>query len=108
MNDVSRKNIHEIKNKTDIPWYVLTKIIALDFRGRNKIPDLKRLLNQSQNNLLGCHPLDIINIIYLCMDPFLAQKFTEKLMMCQLSVPLLLPNPEQKESKLLKLSLIHI
>ena len=100
LNNVLYRNVQTVKEIQDIPWYVMSKIISLDPRGRNKIPcmemkcseDFRSVERTKKQTVPGSHPLDIINIIYLCMDPFLAQTFTEKLLMCQLSVPLLLPN----------------
>ncbi len=53
--------------------------------------------NNDDDLKTGIHPVDCIYALILCSDDFLRQDLLSRLAMCQLAVPLILPDPFTKE-----------
>ena len=124
-----RKKITTIVTEMkDVPWYLLNKILTIDYRGRNDLPFpnasnydkvdkeennkdnededeedsendnyLADILNQLEEpkqmlDEATISPTDIVVAIYLCSTNFLKQLLSQKMMMCKLSIPLLVPD----------------
>ena len=99
-------------NLSNLAYVVLHKIIACDFRSRSFLLPLESLDNifegssdsESSNsdseedssvmtgNQSIVHPLDVILAILNCSDNFLRQVLLAKLSVCQMAIPLLLPD----------------
>ena len=105
--------IKKVRSPADIPWYLLQKIIGLDYSGRNKdfypkqekkkasgqadtVQSLLRHITAKET--VPYHPMDILNAVYLCSSPFLRPILAEKMFQCQLSLPLILP-PHAKKAR---------
>ncbi|XP_015243886.1 PREDICTED: up-regulator of cell proliferation-like [Cyprinodon variegatus] len=81
------------KDKSDLPWYFLKKLMMNNVTARNTC------ISESQNDTLN--PLDLITALFLCSDGFVQQDLVLKMSMCQFSVPLLLPNCDTKQCTLM-------
>ncbi|XP_064090315.1 interferon-induced very large GTPase 1-like isoform X2 [Macrobrachium nipponense] len=114
LQEVMRQSSHKISSVSDIPWHVLSKIMMLDWRGRDDITstdqtvqergkdlvtdDMEEILslitdNTSPNVLSSMpHPMDVLIAVILCSSNFLRQIICEKLFMCKLSIPLVIPS----------------
>ncbi|XP_064090010.1 interferon-induced very large GTPase 1-like isoform X1 [Macrobrachium nipponense] len=103
---------------SDIPWHVFSKILMLDYRGRDDIisPAIENSLATDQTiqgpkkkatvdfeemfagdmdstSLSSMpHPMDVLLALFMCSSNFLRQIICEKLFMCKLSIPLVIPS----------------
>ncbi|XP_071948957.1 interferon-induced very large GTPase 1-like [Antedon mediterranea] len=96
-----------------IPWYILQNLIICNYEGRSF--DLEEIQSCSLLSVLQdespnqgkqnghVSPLDALVAILLCCDNFLTQILIEKLSLCQLAIPLLVPvtNVQDKQWKLI-------
>ena len=125
---VRKKITTKVTEMKDVPWYLLNKILTIDYRGRNDLPFpnasnydkvdkeennkdnededeedsendnyLADILNQLEEpkqmlDEATTSPTDIVVAIYLCSTNFLKQLLSQKMMMCKLSIPLLVPD----------------
>ncbi|XP_064116824.1 interferon-induced very large GTPase 1-like [Macrobrachium nipponense] len=118
----------------DIPWFVLLKLLMLDYRGRDDIVSdvirnssptvedvstnqsgfmsgLDDIFSQLENETSSTeqshlpHPMDVLTTLILCSSNFLRQILCEKLYMCKLSIPLIIPQVLEKDSMFLLWSL---
>ncbi|XP_069374568.1 up-regulator of cell proliferation [Paralichthys olivaceus] len=104
-----------VKCNSDLPWYFFKKLMMVnvtartiqsecessnegatemtefDFDNQSDIPDSGEMVN----------PLDVITALFLCSDAFVQQEMALKMSMCQFSVPLLLPDCDTKQCKLM-------
>ncbi|XP_033115224.1 interferon-induced very large GTPase 1-like [Anneissia japonica] len=105
-NVILRDDLQHISN---IPWYLLQSIILCNYDGLFLEPNqtsmnysggktFSALLNtpatvNKGNSTAGIqfNPADVLVALFMCADDFLRQLIMEKLTMCQLSIPLLLP-----------------
>jgi len=99
-------------NLNNLPYMVLHKIIACDHRSRSFLltsenddniiddesdseasdSDSENSYNIATNNQSMIHPVDIILALLHCSDNFLRQVLLVKLSICQMAIPLLLPD----------------
>ncbi|XP_064084233.1 interferon-induced very large GTPase 1-like isoform X1 [Macrobrachium nipponense] len=132
---VNKKSSQKLEYVKDIPWYVLSKLLMLDYRARDAIitPNIKRELatackqpgmparddiedflteltgEHSGDVAFAPHPTDVIMAIIMCSSYFVKQIICEKLFLCKLAIPLVLPFPKQPSMLLLwPLRTIHI
>uniref|UniRef100_A0A8C5DDV1 Si:dkey-85k7.12 n=1 Tax=Gouania willdenowi TaxID=441366 RepID=A0A8C5DDV1_GOUWI len=102
------------KNKSDLPWYFLKKLMMVNTTARNVICTSTPQLNcndSSKTNIAKLftthktedmvNPLDVITALFLCSDGFVQQELALKMSMCQFSVPLLLPNCDSQQCTLM-------
>ena len=91
---------------TQLPWYFIRHIIALDSdtredchvpKGRNG-DDTENSSDSDADTVYDVHPLDLIYIIFLCADDFLRQELADKMVKCQYAVPFVLPPPQEDNS----------
>ncbi|KAK7078102.1 hypothetical protein SK128_010608 [Halocaridina rubra] len=110
-----------LESLSDVPWHFLSKILMLDHRVRDDLlpENVEKALGSAksdsvQDNMLiddilddmfsklsdkssegfytnGPHPLDALVAIFQCSSNFLRQIICEKMSMCKLSIPLVLP-----------------
>ncbi|XP_068226818.1 interferon-induced very large GTPase 1-like isoform X6 [Palaemon carinicauda] len=118
LETVNKKASQKLDSTNDIPWYVLYKLLMLDYRGRDTIisPNIKTQLGnvsrdqhiQSEDDLESLftevteefsmnvsyapHPTDVLSIILRCSSDFVKQIICEKLFLCKLAIPLILPS----------------
>lgn len=119
---------------SDIPWFVLLKLLMLDYRGRddilsdvirNSFPTAKDVPTDNSGYMGGLddiflhldnetsltaqshlpHPTDVLTALILCSSNFLRQILCEKLYMCKLSIPLIIPSVLNRDSMFLLWSL---
>lgn len=133
---VNKKSSQKLDSLKDIPWFVLSKLLMLDYRGRDAIitPNIKRELatgceqqvmptrddiedflteltgKLSVDGAFAPHPTDVIMAIIRCSSYFVKQIICEKLFLCKLAIPLVLPPLLQQPSMILlwPLRTIHI
>ncbi|XP_071948955.1 interferon-induced very large GTPase 1-like [Antedon mediterranea] len=86
-----------------IPWYILQNIVTCNYEGRSfeleessssqeKSFSLTSVLGKETDTNDGqVNPIDSLVAIFLCCDDFLRQILIEKLSICQLAIPLLMP-----------------
>ena len=103
-NTADDKNVLKNTQCTDpklYPFLVLQQIMAFNFRCRTKLV-LTSDLNSTSLKMLGVgknvtehviHPMDGLLAVLYCADDFLRQDLMSRLVICQLAVPLLLPDP---------------
>ena len=88
-----------------LPLFILQKIMAFDYRCRTNLycvqsenldsaeeSDLEEDANTSEH-LAVIHPMDSLLALIHCSDGILRQDLMARLSTCQLSIPLLLPDP---------------
>uniref|UniRef100_A0A8C5Q3Q2 VLIG-type G domain-containing protein n=1 Tax=Leptobrachium leishanense TaxID=445787 RepID=A0A8C5Q3Q2_9ANUR len=102
----------------DLPWHLLTKLMALNRNARNTHYKMEpssqassgggnesdNMFDSEHNDLYtyfnstaksqaspALHPLDVLCALLHCSDHFLQQEIVSKMSMCQFAVPLLLP-----------------
>ena len=65
-----------------------------DFRVYSRSPETSQFepINKSDETAENPHPMDVLNVIFNCSDNILRQSLTEKLYLCRLSIPILLPD----------------
>ncbi|CAI5672468.1 unnamed protein product [Oreochromis niloticus] len=103
--------------KSDLPWYFLRKLVMVNVTARNVT--CTSVCNSCSDNTSGnaklsfenlfnstntddkVNPLDIITALFMCSDGFLQQEMALKMSMCRFSVPLLLPNCDTNQCKLM-------
>ena len=71
-----------------LPYLIIQKIFMFD--GRSRAPLFKPTKN---NSIKKIHPLDSFIALLHCCDNFLCQELLLKLSVCQMAIPVLLPNP---------------
>ncbi|XP_071948937.1 interferon-induced very large GTPase 1-like [Antedon mediterranea] len=99
-----------------IPWYMLQNLIMCNYEGRcfdleesqsshenayslsSALEESEESINHSTENS-KVSPIDALVVTFLCCDNFLRQIVIEKLSICQLAIPLLIPvtDVEDKE-----------
>nr|XP_055073040.1 up-regulator of cell proliferation-like [Misgurnus anguillicaudatus] len=102
-----------VQSQTDLPWLFLKRLMILKRTARSvKCPssdgaktdhsdwDDDHESDESDTHL-SVNPLDILTVLFLCSDSFLQQEIILKMSMCQLSVPLLLPNSHKRQITLM-------
>ena len=112
IEDVRRLHTNATGKMEDIPWSFLDSILSLDYKdwSNNELHShgtsfshledtgmqgYKKLMEQKKTPLIAdkvCNLLDIVVAVFLCCDHFLKQILAQKLYMCHLSVPFLLPD----------------
>ncbi|XP_033120339.1 interferon-induced very large GTPase 1-like [Anneissia japonica] len=122
-NEISTK---DLKDPGKIPWFILQNLIVCNYEGRNfevnqnisTLSELEDSLSELEESLslLKVHsdetscgdtsadvsPLDAVVALFLCCDDFLRQILVEKMSMCQLAIPLILPiNTDPNESEMI-------
>lgn len=130
MIDVHLKEVNKVKSLHDIPWCLLQNILMLDYKGRNcmQFPENNQIKtftdpkNASVDDVVtdifaeildnsymsSINPVDVIVAIYLCASDCLRQILSKKLFMCNLSIPILLPNIEDQTATFLLWSLRNV
>ncbi|XP_033120340.1 interferon-induced very large GTPase 1-like [Anneissia japonica] len=98
----------DLKDPGKIPWFILQNMIMCNYEGmRFEVNEHKPLLSGTGDSLplLESHsdrendcdhtehvsPLDSLVALFWCCDDFLRQILVERLLLCQLAIPLLLP-----------------
>ncbi|KAJ8261616.1 hypothetical protein GJAV_G00156330 [Gymnothorax javanicus] len=106
-------NDESIQSLKSLPWCFLRKLMMVNATARSvscssKEKSMPQNLDSSLNymhnpedpsNMLN--PLDLITAVLLCSDGFLQQEIVSKMLMCQFSVPLLLPNCDTQQCTLM-------
>ncbi|XP_068218830.1 interferon-induced very large GTPase 1-like [Palaemon carinicauda] len=134
LQEVMSKSLKKRNSMNDIPWYVFLKMLMIDYRGRDEIisAEIESSFSTDQNiqkpekdfiddfeeifsgkveddspkTLFSLpHPMDVLVAIILCSSDFLRQILCEKLFMCKLSIPLVIPPVLREESVFLLWSL---
>ena len=106
------------KKISDLPWYFIRHIIALDNTNRencyieedscyesfvyveNEDGNQDENIscdNSGEGGITEIHTHDFIYTIYLCADDFLRQELSDKLVTCQYAVPFILPSAVEQE-----------
>ncbi len=94
-----------------LPKLVLHKLMCYDYLCRSDLIHKPELWDDYEDyaddndyaddddddSKTGIHPVDCIYALILCSDDFLRQDLLSRLAMCQLAVPLILPDPFTKE-----------
>ncbi|XP_071948953.1 interferon-induced very large GTPase 1-like [Antedon mediterranea] len=106
-NDISSDKLNEDPSK--IPWYMLKNLIMCNYEGRcfdleesesfeGNLFSLSSAIQKSgkKSNHCKVSPIDALVAIFLCCDNFLRQVLIEKLSICQLAMPLLMPVTDVK------------
>ncbi|XP_062381410.1 up-regulator of cell proliferation-like [Sardina pilchardus] len=98
-----------VQSRSSLPWLFLKKLMMVNVTARSvKLAlsdDAKADESDTEWDIDGeslldrndVNPLDIITALFLCSDSFLQQEMTLKMSLCQFSVPLLLPNSDNKQ-----------
>ncbi len=85
---------------TDIPFLVLNKLMSYDVNCRSDLmlddTDSSCDSDDDETKDESIHPMDCLHALLLCCDDFLRQNLFSRLAKCQLSVPLLMPDPIKK------------
>ncbi|XP_034471322.1 up-regulator of cell proliferation-like isoform X1 [Hippoglossus hippoglossus] len=103
------------KCNSDLPWYFLKKLMMVNVTAREIKSECESsndgatetiefdFSNQSDITDSGdkVNPLDVITALFLCSDGFVQQEMALKMSMCQFSVPLLLPDCDTEQCKLM-------
>ncbi|XP_034471315.1 interferon-induced very large GTPase 1-like isoform X2 [Hippoglossus hippoglossus] len=103
------------KCNSDLPWYSLKKLMMVNVTARNLQSERESsndgatettefdFSNLSDMTDSGdkVNPLDVITALFLCSDGFVQQEMALKMSMCQFSVPLLLPDCDTEQCKLM-------
>ena len=76
-----------------LPYLLLQKIFMCDSRSRATLFSGKITNNSILGDLEKIHPIDSLIVLLHCCDNFLRQELFSKLAICQMAVPMLLPNP---------------
>ncbi|XP_068218831.1 interferon-induced very large GTPase 1-like [Palaemon carinicauda] len=134
LQEVMSKSLKKRNSMNDIPWYVFLKMLMIDYRGRDEIisaeiessfsthqniqkpekdfiDDFEEMFSgkvddDSPDTLFSLpHPMDVLVAVILCSSDFLRQILCEKLFMCKLSIPLVIPPVLREESVFLLWSL---
>ena len=76
---------------SELPYVILYKILTCDHKSRSYLcPTIKD--NITTKGLTIVHPVDAILSLLHCSDNFLRQTLLSKLTLCQMAIPLLLPD----------------
>ncbi|XP_062239735.1 up-regulator of cell proliferation-like isoform X2 [Platichthys flesus] len=103
------------KCHSDLPWYFLKKLMMVNVTARNLLSECEsskegatETIEFDFSNLSDItdsgdmvNPLDVITALFLCSDGFVQQEMALKMSMCQFSVPLLLPDCDTDQCKLM-------
>ncbi|XP_062240594.1 up-regulator of cell proliferation-like [Platichthys flesus] len=103
------------KCNSDLPWYFLKKLMMVNVTARNLQSECEssnhgatEATESDFDNLSDItdsgdmvNPLDVITALFLCSDGFVQQEMALKMSMCQFSVPLLLPDCDTDQCKLM-------
>ena len=101
--DILKDKFNDIPQKlTDLPWYFIRHITALDCTTRENCHIENENSNEYEDSsylddIPEIHPLDLIYAIFLCADDFLRQELSDKMTTCQYAVPFILPQPTEDE-----------
>ena len=101
--EISESNI----SLSNLPYVVLHKIIACDHRSRSFLlssqddDDSDSEGSSTTKHQSAVHPVDTILALIHCSDNFLRQVLLAKLSICQMAIPLLLPDASMKTITLL-------
>ena len=100
-------------NLSNLPYVVLHKIIACDYRSRSFLlpsqnddseasdSDSENSSSTATDDQIIVHPMDTILALFHCSDNFLRQVLLAKLSVCQMAIPLLLPDTSKDTLTLL-------
>ena len=98
-----------------IPKYILQKIMIVDYHARafklntNRQESSESTLRSNEKTKddarISVNPMDAFLALFHCCDDFLRQHLVIKLCACQLSVPFLLPHPDQPSENITMLLL---
>uniref|UniRef100_A0A8C4XAJ3 Up-regulator of cell proliferation-like n=1 Tax=Erpetoichthys calabaricus TaxID=27687 RepID=A0A8C4XAJ3_ERPCA len=116
---LSMRHIKKISSQTiqsnkpselqEVPWYFIQKLMmvhsgalklnckesqcAKKYKGQLKDKENEDdWLSDDTEDTLVLNPLDIIVAVFMCSDHFVQQELVQKMSMCQIAVPFLLPN----------------
>ncbi|XP_062239737.1 interferon-induced very large GTPase 1-like [Platichthys flesus] len=103
------------KCHSDLPWYFLKKLMMVNVTARNLPSECESSNDEAteatesdSDDLCDItdsgdmvNPLDVITALFLCSDGFVQQEMALKMSMCQFSVPLLLPDCDTDQCKLM-------
>ncbi|XP_062240510.1 up-regulator of cell proliferation-like [Platichthys flesus] len=103
------------KCHSDLPWYFLKKLMMVNVTARNLQSECESSKDGATeatefyfSNLCDItdsgdkvNPLDVITALFLCSDGFVQQEMALKMSMCQFSVPVLLPDCDTDQCKLM-------
>lgn len=76
---------------SELPYVTLRKIMTCDHKSRSYLCPIKEN-NITTQGLTTVHPVDVIISLLHCSDNFLRQALLSKLTLCQMAIPLLLPD----------------
>ncbi|XP_062239740.1 up-regulator of cell proliferation-like isoform X2 [Platichthys flesus] len=113
--DLKAINDEPAKCNSDLPWYFLKKLMMVNVTARNLQSECEssndgatEATESDFDNLCDItdsgdkvNPLDVITALFLCSDGFVQQEMALKMSMCQFSVPLLLPDCDTDQCKLM-------
>ncbi|XP_062240511.1 up-regulator of cell proliferation-like [Platichthys flesus] len=99
----------------DLPWYFLKKLMMVNVTARNLQSECESSkdgatettefdfsnLSDIRDSGDKVNPLDVITALFLCSDGFVQQEMALKMSMCQFSLPLLLPDCDTDQCKLM-------
>ena len=108
--DIRKRRVDRISCVGDLPWFMLQKILLLDYRVRDElrvstdggdeqsevedndeIDLIAQLLKEaSVSEDIGLNPMDVVAAVFLCSSNFLKQIISQKLCMTKLSIPFLI------------------
>ena len=128
LQNVLRKQRGHHDSLQDMPWYLLEKLLMSDYSCRNSMTmpvdhrndeenknqtfedfeNFDDILDGQNNEVEKVHPMDILVATFHCMTPFLQQTITEKLYMCRLSFPIIIPDLNKNNSTFLLWNLQNI
>ena len=105
----------EVRRKQDLPWKVLEHIILMNSHCRessiyefmkttskqNIFTKVFRQAQETKSSEMLPHPMDMILLLFICSDFMLRQVLASKLFMCQLAIPFIVPDPDDKLEMLL-------
>lgn len=84
--------IRSTSNTKQLPYLILQKIFMCDSKSRTSL-FCGNISSDALGNVENLHPVDSFIVLFNCCDNFLRQELFSKLAICQMAVPLLLPNP---------------
>ncbi|CAG5850064.1 unnamed protein product, partial [Menidia menidia] len=111
--EINKESIDDkpVSSLREVPQCFLRKLLKInaDCRNSAQLPvsegenddpfDLNR--DDEVNSDTKIHPLELIVALFLCADSLLQQQMALKMSMCQISVPLLLPQGNKSQSSLM-------
>uniref|UniRef100_A0A8C4SJD9 Interferon-induced very large GTPase 1-like n=1 Tax=Erpetoichthys calabaricus TaxID=27687 RepID=A0A8C4SJD9_ERPCA len=116
---LSMRHIKKISSQTiqsnkpselqEVPWYFIQKLMMVHSgalmlkciesqcakKHKGQLEDEENVdewLSDDTEDTLVLNPLDVIVAVFMCSDHFVQQELVQKMSMCQIAVPFLLPN----------------